>query len=518
MILGAGPPCQGVSGLNADRLGALKDARSSLFSHVKRIELEVKVCFPWCAVYTLIESVASMDDTDLEAMSSSFGSYPWRIDAGGMLWCSRPRVHWLEWELFMEEGATMVKNNDNGAGEILLEAKQPLETVCREGWTKLVVDRPFPTFTTSRPRAMPGRKPAGVGQCRDHEIERWVSDNYRFPPYQYCDRHCLVNKSGELRLPDIQEKEIMLGFPLNYTSGCMGKSSRKGSDYVDLRHTLIGNTWAVPVVAWLIGQLLWPLGICKKWTTQDLVDHLSPHMCDYLQTRLLRLPLRPLRGASNTMGAQELVNKLGNLVSVKGEDILLVNKTSEQAKYHRLRASVPSKLWVWKIIAGWQWKGQQEHINVLEMRAILASLQWKLHHKQLQRSSFKFILLILWCVYILSVAVVVVQESCEGLYVASTRSCWLVDVKVCGDTSTQTPIRPTVLVDGGGGSRPNLEMVKRILEGQSPAERATKRRQLGTLRQLTVQGPTRARYETALDSFLKFLKTNSQFDLTLYER
>ena len=388
VILGAGPPCQGVSGLNADRLGALKDARSSLFNHVKRIELEVKVCFPWCAVYTLMESVASMDDTDLEAMSSSFGSYPWRIDAGGMLWCSRPRVYWLEWELFMEDGATMVKNNDNGAGEILLEAKQPLEAVCREGWTKLVVDRPFPTFTTSRPRAMPGRKPAGVGQCRDHEIERWVNDNYRFPPYQYCDRHCLVNKSGELRLPDIQEKEIMLGFPLNYTSGCMGKSSRKGSGYVDLRHTLIGNTWAVPVVAWLIGQLLWPLGICKKWTTQDLVDHLSPHMCDYLQTRLLRLPLRPLRGASNTTGAQELVNKLGNLVSVKGEDILLVNKTSEQAKYHRLRASVPSKLWVWKIIAGWQWKGQQEHINVLEMRAILASLQWKLHHKQLQRSRF----------------------------------------------------------------------------------------------------------------------------------
>lgn len=116
VILGAGPPCQGVSGLNADRLAALKDARSSLFSHVKRIELEVKVCFPWCAVYTLMESVASMDDTDLEAMSSSFGSYPWRIDAGGMLWCSRPRVYWLEWELFMEDGATMVKNNDNGAG------------------------------------------------------------------------------------------------------------------------------------------------------------------------------------------------------------------------------------------------------------------------------------------------------------------------------------------------------------------------------------------------------------------
>lgn len=34
VIIVAGPPCQGVSGLNADRRGALRDARSSLFQHV----------------------------------------------------------------------------------------------------------------------------------------------------------------------------------------------------------------------------------------------------------------------------------------------------------------------------------------------------------------------------------------------------------------------------------------------------------------------------------------------------
>ena len=37
VVLGAGPPCQGVSGLNSDRRGALRDARSSLFVHVSRI-------------------------------------------------------------------------------------------------------------------------------------------------------------------------------------------------------------------------------------------------------------------------------------------------------------------------------------------------------------------------------------------------------------------------------------------------------------------------------------------------
>ena len=37
ILIGAGPPCQGVSGLNSQRKGALRDERSSLFVHVKRL-------------------------------------------------------------------------------------------------------------------------------------------------------------------------------------------------------------------------------------------------------------------------------------------------------------------------------------------------------------------------------------------------------------------------------------------------------------------------------------------------
>ena len=52
-------------------------------------------------------------------------------------------------------------------------------------------------------------------------------------------------------------------------------------------------------------------------------------------------------------------------------------------------------------------------------------------------------------------------------------------------------------------------MPKRILEAATPAARATKRQQLGTLRQLTVQPNTRARYTQAVDEFLQFLRHNS---------
>ena len=55
----------------------------------------------------------------------------------------------------------------------------------------------------------------------------------------------------------------------------------------------------------------------------------------------------------------------------------------------------------------------------------------------------------------------------------------------------------------------NLSMPKRVLEANTPAQRAKQRRTLGTLRQLTVQPQTRQRYNKAVNEFMKFLKSNS---------
>ena len=51
-------------------------------------------------------------------------------------------------------------------------------------------------------------------------------------------------------------------------------------------------------------------------------------------------------------------------------------------------------------------------------------------------------------------------------------------------------------------------MPKRILEGATQQDRAKQRKKLGTLRQLTVQPATRARYDKAMSSFLRFLRIN----------
>ncbi len=402
VLLGGGPPCQGVSGLNADRRGALRDERSCLFTHVKRVEGLVGRAFPWCQVHSFMESVASMDPEDMQTMSKDFGSLPWRCEAGNLLWCNRPRYYWATWEIVEEEGAQVCKGDGNSPGEVILTGEQHLDFVTKEGWMKVSPEESYPTFTTARPRQHPGRKPAGVYNCNEEELKRWAQDAYRFPPYQYMSKHCLVNRRGELRLPSVEERELIMGFPLGYTSFCLPKSQRKGDLYQDTRLTLLGNSWAVPVVAWFLQQLLAPLGFCRSFPPQLLLAKLQPQNNPLIQSRLLRLPLRPLRGAQNLDAEAGLAAQLGNLTSIKGEDILLQGPSCEQVKFHRLRASVPSRLWKWKIIAGWQWSNSKEHINCLEMRAILATLKWRICHQRLVRQRFIHLTDSLVCLHALS--------------------------------------------------------------------------------------------------------------------
>ena len=107
VLIGAGPPCQGVSGLNANRRGALRDHRSCLFSHVARIRELVRVHFCWAQVRYLAESVMSMDEGDRKIMTESFGDIPVSVDAAGVSLARRPRLYWCDWELLPGRGAVI---------------------------------------------------------------------------------------------------------------------------------------------------------------------------------------------------------------------------------------------------------------------------------------------------------------------------------------------------------------------------------------------------------------------------
>ena len=324
-----------------------------------------------------MESVASMDAHDRDITSADFGCKPVLIDAGTMVWCHRPRLYWTTWDLPGGNNA-----GSRVAGDLIsweLTANSSLENMLEAGWTKNDPNRAFPTFTTSRPSTFPGRKPAGLGQCTEDELSRWREDLHRFPPYQYQWVHSVSNKHGVTRVASVSEREVLMGFPVHYTAACAGKSERKLAGYNDVRLTLLGNTWCVPVVAWLLNQLLFTLGLAPELDPQRIVELCKPGAAESVQGRLVRLPLRKMDVAAGS--AYNLAFKLGNLISLKGEDILLTTPSTQLVKFHRLRASVPSRLWKWKIVAGWTWVHGEEHINSLELRAILNSVRWRIEHQ-----------------------------------------------------------------------------------------------------------------------------------------
>lgn len=376
VIIGSGPPCQGVSGLNADRRGALRDLHSCLFSHVPRVSGMCRRHFPWAQIHTLTENVASMDYQDCQVMNEAFEEQPWFVDATGISLSRRPRLYWLSWELLEGEGATFGWGSDGTLpikGEVALQATLDSPKYLEAGWS--CASPPLPTFTTSRPSSTPHRRPAGLKGCQEHELERWREHKHRYPPYQYRDSNCLWHAREGFRPPSVTEREAILGFPIGYTTQCLPKALHGTESHSDCRLSLLGNSWSVPVVCWLLSCLFHILGFIPRIGVQQIVDRLAPGQAATLQGLLLR---PPMTWSTRTLpGSNLLVKKLCGLVSLKGEDLLVQHHTDVPVKYHRLRLSVPAKLWRWQTVTGWKWTGEPEHINVLELRATLTAMRWR---------------------------------------------------------------------------------------------------------------------------------------------
>ncbi len=84
-----------------------------------------------------------------------------------------------------------------------------------------------------------------------------------------------------------------------------------------------------------------------------------------------------------------------------------------------------------------------------------------------------------------------------------------------GFTSTRIKTPLTSQVAGLVASKPNSDMPRRLVEAPTERQRAIDRQTLGTLRSLTVQPATKARYTKAVTGFLQFLNRE---DLVLPEQ
>ena len=104
VLVVGGPPCQGVSGLNASRKGASLDPRSSLNQQFKLIFDWVVECFHWCPVHFFQESVSSMEAKDINQYNDVAQLLPVEVEASQVGWVRRPQLFWLNWKLWEEPG------------------------------------------------------------------------------------------------------------------------------------------------------------------------------------------------------------------------------------------------------------------------------------------------------------------------------------------------------------------------------------------------------------------------------
>lgn len=127
---------------------------------------------------------------------------------------------------------------------------------------------------------------------------------------------------------------------------------------------------------------------CTRHCLADVIQATAPGRDTQLQSYLRRPPLQVPKVVRPEVAEEVLTKKLVNFVSVKGEDLLLQADSENQVKFHRLRSSVPGRLWKWKTVCGMPWKHQGYHINVLEVQAVHTCLQWKICRKRQKQCRF----------------------------------------------------------------------------------------------------------------------------------
>ena len=88
----------------------------------------------------------------------------------------------------------------------------------------------------------------------------------------------MKSRKGRWQPPDADMREVIMGFPRGYTLGCWSTKEKRENlmGYELARCSLVGNTFNVPVMAWLVSQQLF------KWKANarlPSIDELADPWC-----------------------------------------------------------------------------------------------------------------------------------------------------------------------------------------------------------------------------------------------
>ena len=390
ILIAGGPPINGRVSLLGSNWGDQQEPNLESLHRFKEVWKFCKQVFSWCPCYFLLESLVSISPEMRAVFTRTTGVLPYKVDARYLALCKRPRLWWFNWSIPSTECTEIFppqNNQPDQIGEIRFHHEVSSKNFLRTGWKTQQGFTKFAAFTTAQP-SRSRRAPAGLESATAADLEKWERDRCRFPPYSYSRVNGVHHPKKGWRMLSVQEKELIMGWPFNFTEQCKGKAFRSGqpNETDDIRMSLIGNGWHAGVVCCLVHPLCQKLGLTSPKTVPEILQGLHPGGSTALGSILLKegherpLPFETISVSPDA--PQMLVTKICHLVSCKGSDVLLTSNTEPIPKFHRLRNSLSPKLWKWKELCGWKWKAHQsgctEHINKLELGAVQTALRWRL--------------------------------------------------------------------------------------------------------------------------------------------
>ena len=375
-----GFPCSDLSSAKHGREN-LEGAQSSLFWEFIRVIKTARSVFGLAfKVKFVAENVASMDESAEGEISTALGVKPWRLDPADAVPIHRPRLCWTNTQLEAMEGA-WYQEKERWVEISLWHEYPQLDQWLEPGaeWPGFHEGAILPTCMKSIRRQRPPPRPAGLQRVSNDGKLRWQANEYRFPPYQYDDRF-VVWVNHKWRLISAVERELRHGLGYNHTCFCWnaGDIKRDPKGYEDMRKTLIGDSFNCYSFAFVAAMMV------KNWVCVPSYDvlwgrmGLAPGFCPPLSVQgPLQRQLCYGVGTKN-MSVAALHGSLLRRVNHTGSDVRISSGAILNPKNYPRQSSC-TDWWNWEKVFAYKW-GRADHINNLEVRAIIHSIEWRIRH------------------------------------------------------------------------------------------------------------------------------------------
>ena len=380
-----GFPCIDLSSARAFRLNLAGPGSGLFWEMIRIIKLIRRIYGYGFPVKYSAENVASMDQEAEQEISQTLGVKPWLFDSADVVPIHRPRFCWTNETLENMEGITF-EEHDRWV-RIHMDHEYPKSEQWLEPqavWPGENLGTIFPTAMKSIPRQQPPPRPAGLDRTdRDCRL-RWEADSFRFPPYQYHEKF-VIWVQNKWRLLSAEERELLHGLGYEHTKPCWNANSIKQNPqgYEDCRKSLVGDSFNCFSFVFVAAMLVKPW---VKISNYDLLWKrlgMAPGFCAPLHiqvpmTRALRYGTFPL--GDQPIGVVELHQALMRRCNHTGSDIRIASGAIMNPKAFP-RQSVNASWWNWSKVFACKWT-RVDHINSLELRAILQTLEWRVFHRK----------------------------------------------------------------------------------------------------------------------------------------